>query len=337
MKMTRITRIEKRLMLVVALGAILLTQAMAEGPKVGLEFKQQMDTSGKDGSVSSVGIGTHSKDAVYSKTEIKAKVELLNMGIYTMTPWVKDRLEFRLNSGTLPGASEETKLGKIRARNRVYLGINNEIAVADFLTILVNAEVRIASDLRTSKTVGSGTDVDVPLELRIAPILGAEGKIEAFSYSVVQMFNYYTDQDGDSSKKSDFFELEGAYGVAYKLNLLEDVSLKLSADDALIVTFNDADNNSSESVALIINEAFVKATLGYGGFTPFVGLWLYNEDNDFKTVDNDVNGVGFTCGLGFKKENWSLGFSYKGAIDVNAKKTDEKWENTASMALKMKM
>jgi hypothetical protein len=323
----------KKLTLMAALLVLVASFAMAEDPKIGLEFVQRMDADFVDGAIVDSVISDY--DAVYSRTEIKAKAGF-KFGAVSLTPWVKDRLESRFNPGNLEGSDVDNDtttaanefLGKIRFRNRLYLGVDTSYKVMDALNIGLNLEYRVASDLRTDKT---GTALP---EYRFTPALVVSGEVSGFYYSVLQGVPFYFDTSiGDYDNDDDdlFMELEGTYNLGYGMKVGE-TKIKFDLTDDLVITFPEFDE-MDDADPVTSNALNFKIHVSVGDLTPNVGfVWVMKHDGE-DIIDSIM---GASMGASFKKDNWSLGFNYM--VGVNgAEDRDGEVESSLSTSIKFKL
>lgn len=306
----------KKLMAVLSAAAIMVTGVSAQdakkedknddGPKVGVEFVQRMDAEYVDDYATASG--TYGTDTLYSRTEIKGSAAFALAEGFTLSASAKDRLEVRLNPGNLEGVDAGVeKLGKIRDRNRLYLNLDAAIALDKAFNLGLGAEYRLATDLRTDK------EGAVVPENRIAPSLTLSGKIDLFSYSLVNSFAMYLDSDAANLVDDFYSEFEGTYGVGLTLKLDDKASLKLDLGDYLDLVLPTSANATAGALATSLNSLTFKASLVAGDLVPMLGFLLNSSTDSAGVVTNQV--VGGTCGLEFKKGNMT--FSVGGDLGVN--------------------
>lgn len=331
----------KKLTLMAALLVLVASFAMAQDaatPKVGIEFLQRMDGNFIDGAISSNEF-SGGTDGAYSRTEIKAKAAF-KFGSFSLTPWIKDRLEGRYNPGDLEGVDPETeKLGKIRIRNRFYAGLDNSYTISEALTIGVNLEWRVANDLRTDKSFDATADEAALPEYRFNPALTVSGKISGFYYSLTQGVPFYFDTsvgDWDNDEDNLKMELEGAYNLGYETTVGA-VKLVFDLCDELIITMPE-NEVAGDEVPEIFNYFDLKAKFGLGAFTPALGFrWVMvskpDTDPEESVITDQV--FGGTIGAAFKKDNWSLGVTYGFGVNT-AEDRDSRVESYVTTALKVK-
>lgn len=175
----------------------------AEFPgKFGLEFKQTMQSAAAGNRV----IDTeYSEAAVYSKTEFKAKIDFaLFDKLYTVTPWVKERLDLYFNPNIDPSSSNElissytatdssgdtvkykVSNNKFDARNRFELGLDNTFNISDMIKIGVNPAFRFENKL--TATAKDTVDRDEPVNAK-GDKFGAAAKF-VFMPTISLGYNY---------------------------------------------------------------------------------------------------------------------------------------------------
>lgn len=310
-----------------AAGIAVAEEAKAVGPKLGIEFNQRMDAEFVDGvSAQSTTYGT---DAVYSRSEIKASAAYTLGDGLTLTPWVKDRFEGRYNPGNLDADPEIEKLGKLRERNRLYLGFDFGWKASDLAQLGFGFEYRLASDLRSDKT---GTALP---ENRITPTVSFKGKAGALSYGIAQSIPFYLDAttgDYDNSSDDLVMELDGTYSLGYSIKLSDAMKLSLGLSDNLIMTMPAA--SVADTVQpVILNYLSLKACLASGDFAPFVAFFMNSNLDNAGDLANNVMGPGL--GASFTKGTLSLSFNYDIGFNM-AEGLDARREDHLSVAVKIK-
>jgi hypothetical protein len=172
-------------MMIVALLAAATTVLVGEEEKksnpvkFGVELKQKFQVDNADNKSQKV----FGDAEIYYRIELKGKIKITpgDQKIFTITPWAKERIEFRIDQDTSGGdidlvgtpattGNDEQSEGIIsRVRNRVYLGVNFGIKIPKALNIGLDFVTRIANDVRESKTSAQ------TIEVQFAPVVSLSG------------------------------------------------------------------------------------------------------------------------------------------------------------------
>jgi hypothetical protein len=298
--------------------------------KIGIEFKQQMDFTTEDGLATGGALGEG--DAVYSRTEMKAKVGFkLANGVYTITPWIKERLELRMNLAD-DNTLDTIDTVKFRGRNRLYMGVNNTIAIDGIVDIGINLEARFANDLKPGKFNRGRA-----YEFRLSPVLALSGEYDfGLSWALEQYFNFYLDPSVTGDDVLAAFELDGVYGAGFEFFQYfapKNFSGSFGIEDALTIIMNPSFSTIDTIYTTVENELVAGFSFGQGGLSEFIGLYLYTPEQNPADIQSTY--LGFQLGVGFKKEMFSFSCSYTGAADVQS--SNPQLESNVSTAVKIKL
>jgi len=193
------------------------------------------------------------------KVAIAFPVVVDPMANFTMTPWLKDRLDFKIltpggfntdNSLYYTAAGDvnipdATKTVNIQPRNRFYVGLDNTISVPKTIDIGINFEFRMENDMlagnpQTAANLASDKNkISSPLtSYRLSPNISFKGSYDlGLSFSIVQYFSFYLlpsmtrdNKDATRSTNNEVFataEFEGFYNIAFDfMHFLGDKNIK---------------------------------------------------------------------------------------------------------------
>lgn len=337
--------------------------------KLGIEFGQTFQL-GNTGDV--ISKTAKSEDAIYSKTEFKAKVDFKISNIYSVTPWVKNRVEvygapgFALSAGSLVSDSAMTK---VRFRDRFDFGFDNTIIAKDRIKVVLTPVFRLDSDF--TKNVGDKVDSEkrkygAAVGLIFMPVvtLGYHYSM-GLSWEIINTFYfefYPVMQQVSGNSVFERFGYEGKYTLAFdilKAMKVKDYGLSIFASDLFYIRFY-SENYRSDAIVngknvrqagdVDKNEFATGVSGKFYGVTLKANYYQKLKGNVYENCDAGINQWnGFQLTGEIAKSGWTFGVQYTGDIQTwkAASGTEGsravqdrdgvKWENTVEAYLKFKL
>ena len=288
---------KKKTGILIIMGFFIVSGVSAEIPKVGIEMCQHLAAGWSDKQMSATAYD-RGNDSLYSRTEIKASVPF-TFGNFTITPWIRERLEMKLNTG----GSSNASLFDQRWRNRLFLGWDNTWKIIDPLSVLFNFEFMITSDLRSS-WIGEGYLVS---QMRFSPLLGLAGNIGGLSYKLTEYFHIYAKDYKPALADAEKIrtEWEGLYNVSYILKF-EKISIIFNLCDNLGFEMGIA----GEGDERMYNILSAQVSLKIGDIAPYAGFTSdLCYDMDAGSMNDNI--IGLKTGICLTKEKVTFGIDYR--------------------------
>ena len=332
--------------------------------KVGFEFSQRFDVEFFDNLIWARVKDNYSRVAegadIYLRNELKLSFSF-DLGkfkddkgkenvFYTLTPWLKDRFDLRMNNTIINDAPSLPLI--VMPRNRFYAGVDNVFKIPNIMNIGVNFETRIdLDDTRATLATESYSSYNkfFPfVEIKLSPMLDLSGSYKfGLSWKFFNSLNFYL-QPKMYTFSSDVvyngLELEGIYRVAfdfltYIIKQKEDITGEFFIEDSLFAIVYADEFVTNKDTAKLNLRAHISSDLIVGfnfnlfGITPIIGLYLKDyyaysnpydgvlkNDSDntkkiaqvYKRYNGLTNWVGFKTGIGYTKDWFSVSINYIG-------------------------
>ncbi len=335
--------------------------------KFGLEFSQRFDAEAFDNltraAVRENYIRTAEGADLYLRNELKLSLGFElgklkdNNGkeftFYTLTPWVKDRFDIRMNDvydvTRIPTALNPSKFQFI-PRNRFYVGLDNTFKIPEAINIGLNFEARIGYDdaQKISGTVDHPDANYAPyVDVKLSPMIDLSGSYKfGFSWRLYQSFNIYLYPVMERESLNEVYnslEFEGIYRLAYDfLSPLKQKNLKgeIFIEDTFFASIY-ADQyviaKTNYRKADMYSDMVVGFNFNLFGITPMFGLYhknyyamVTNDGNALTKDSTDANKLarlytrydgasawaGVKVGLGYTKDWFSISVNYIGRYNT---------------------
>ncbi len=276
-------------------------------PDVNFSFLTIVEVQSTDGKLNAAPVSSYG-DMTFIQNKAKLSVSLPVADNITITPWIAERFDTRLNyvSSAIAGDPDTVAF---RGRNRVYLGLTSSFAVPNIMDIAFDLEYRIANDLRPNNVATAANNV----ENRFSPAIILGGGYDfGFYWSLYQQFSMYL--NARNSTPLEGWEFTGEYTLGY--NLLNEVDsvdnskygLNIFAYDLLI---SNVDSNGTYAY----NEFSAGFKGKVGDFTPqLAGTFLVNSYvGPLSTIY-----AGIKSGFNYSYKMLNFGMTYIGAKDTNS-------------------
>jgi len=332
--------------------------------KVGFEFLQRFDVEVFDNLIWARVKDNYSRVAegadIYVRNELKLSFSF-DLGkfkddkgkenvFYTLTPWIKDRFDLRMNNTITNDAPSVPLI--VMPRNRFYVGVDNVFKIPNVMNIGVNFETRFdLDDTRATLPTESYSSYNAffPfLEIKLSPMLDLSGSYKfGLNWRIFNSFNFYIQPKMyafSSNVVFNGFELEGIYRVAFDfltpiIKQKEDITGEIFIEDSLFaIIYADEFVTNKDAAKLnlrahIVSDLIIGFNFNLFGITPIIGLYLKNyyavSNPDGKPLTNSssdtakiaqvykrYNGattwVGFKAGIGYTKNWFYVSINYTG-------------------------
>jgi hypothetical protein len=321
----------------------LVAEEKKDGPAInyGVEFHQRGEVETTNHVIATRGGLADSP--IFFRNEVKGWLsKSFADGLYTLGGYAKDRFDIRVSQSG-------TGLIANRFRNRVYWGITNKINIKGVMAIQVDFDTKVTHDIRNNFSTTLTPTVS------IGPTIGFSGKYD-FGLSWLLKQTTWLDfaarpSDGQATYDLTNVELDQYYQLAFEFfhffvpnkKIKGSVYAKAYVEWALPNdNFDGGGGTKTNSIADADTEIGFKLALW--GFSWYTALYMEPLWSNFETGNTGMMFMGFTTGVNFSVDWFSMYFKYVGNAltstwtgGTTTNPTNIQWTNYFQAGVKLKL